>query len=123
MNQPFKFHGGDVQGKQIVSLPKGAIKVQNQPIAFGETSGHCHILNGDVELFELNGRKYAVVGSDGAFHSHVHESSLTEETYKTQGNLTNPDHTKECWIKPGIYQLGIHKRYNPFQKVWDKVQD
>ena len=123
MNQPFKFHGGDVQGKQIVSLPKGAIKVQNQPIAFGETSGHCHILNGDVELFELNGRKYAVVGSDGAFHSHVHESSLTEETYKTQGNLTNADHTKECWIKPGIYQLGIHKRYNPFQKVWDKVQD
>ena len=123
MNQPFKFHGGDVQGKQIVSLPKGAIKVQNQPIAFGETSGHCHILNGDVELFELNGRKYAVVGSDGAFHSHVHESSLTEETYKTQGNLTNADHTKECWIKPGIYQLGIHKRYNPFQKVWGKVQD
>lgn len=123
MNQPFKFHGGDVQGKQIVSLPKGAIKVQNQPIAFGETSGHCHILNGDVELFEFEGRKYAVVGSDGAFHSHIHESSLTEQTYKTQGNLTNADHTKECWIKPGIYQLGIHKRYNPFQKVWDKVQD
>lgn len=123
MNQPFKFHGGDVQGKQIVSLPKGAIKVQNQPIAFGETSGHCHILNGDVELFEFEGRKYAVVGSDGAFHSHIHESSLTEQTYKTQGNLTNADHTKECRIKPGIYQLGIHKRYNPFQKVWDKVQD
>ena len=123
MNQPFKFHGGDVQGKQIVSLPKGAIKVQNQPIAFGETSGHCHILNGDVELFELNGRKYAVVGFDGAFHSHIHQSSITEQTYKTNKNIANADHTKECWIKPGIYQLGIHKRYNPFQKVWDKVQD
>lgn len=121
--QAFKFHGGDVQGKQISSLPEGATQIKNQPIAFGETSGHCHILNGDVELFEFEGRKYAVVGSDGAFHSHVHESSLTEQTYQTQGNLTNADHTKECWIKPGIYQLGIHKRYNPFQKVWNKVQD
>lgn len=123
MNQPFKFHGGDVQGKQIPFLPQDAVKISNQPIAFGETSGHCHILNGDVELFEFEGRKYAVVGNDGAFHSHVHESSLKEDTYKTQGNLTNADHTKECWIKPGVYQLGIHKRYNPFQKVWDKVKD
>ena len=124
MNQPFKFHGGDVQGKQIVSLPKGAIKVQNQPIAFGETSGHCHILNGDVELFELNGRKYAVVGSDGAFHSHVHQSTITEDTYKINKNLSNADHTKECWLVPNIIiDLGIHKRYHPYEKIWQKVTD
>ena len=59
--QRFQFHGGAVQGKQILELPKNAVKIPNQPIASGETSGHCHILNGDVELFEVKGRKYAVV--------------------------------------------------------------
>ena len=123
MNQAFKFHGGDVQGKQILTLPEGAIKIENTPVAYGETSGHCHILTGDVELFEYKGRKYAVVGSDGAFHSHVHESSITPAIWKENRNLSNADHTKECWIAPGTYQLGIHKKYNPFQKVWDKVKD
>lgn len=121
--QPFKFHGGDVQGKQINSLPKGALKIANQPIAYGETSGHCHILTGDVELYEFEGKKFAVVGSDGAYHSHVHESSITKETWLKNQNLSNADHTKECWIKPGVYELGIHKRYNPYFKLWERVQD
>lgn len=121
--QPFKFHGGDVQGKQIKNLPKGASKIINQPIAYGETSGHCHILTGDVELYELNGKKFAVIGNDGAYHSHVHESSITQETWDKNQNLSDADHIKECWIKPGTYELGIHKRYNPYAKLWEQVKD
>lgn len=119
----FKFHGGDVQGKQISELPENVVKINYTPIAYGETSGHCHILTGDVELYELNGKKFAVVGSDGAYHNHVNESKITPDIWNRNANISDADHTKDCWIAPGVYQLGIHKKYNPFAKIWEKVKD
>ncbi len=122
-NGKFNFHGGDVQGYSIDSLPAGAKPIQNQPIAFGETSGHVHVLTGDVQLFELNGQRFAAVGSDGAFHQHMHQSQLSDETYRTNANISSADHTKECRIAPGVYALGIDQAYDPFENVWRQSMD
>lgn len=119
----FKFHGGDVQGREVKSLPNGVVPIPNSPIAYGEKSGHTHILNGDVELFQLNGKKFAVVGEDGAYHSHLHLSSITKESYQTNKNLSNADHTKECFIPKGVYEIGVHQKYNPYKKNFEKVED
>lgn len=120
------FHGGDVQGYLIDKLPAGAKKVTNPKekiISRGKTSGHCHILTGDVEIFELNGQMFAVVGKDGAFHQHYKEANVKEETFKANKNISDCDHTKECKIPSGTYALGIDRQYDPHEGVWKKNLD
>lgn len=121
------FHGGDVQGYGIAELPKGLIKVthkEDKIIARGETSGHAHILTGDVELFkDAQGRMFAAVGKDGAYHQHFKESMITEKTFKTKKNISNCDHTKECFIPEGYYALGLDRQYDPHDEVWRKNID
>lgn len=121
------FHGGDIQGFGISELPKGLTKVQSKEekiLARGETSGHCHILTGDVEIFkDEKGNTFAVVGSDGAFHQHYKESMITEKTFKANKNISNCDHTKECFIPKGIYAIGIDRQYDPHEEVWKRNQD
>lgn len=127
LTEKVNFHGGDVQGYSIDSLPKGVKKItsiEGRIIARGETSGHSHILTGDVELFEDDkGNKFAVVGSDGAFHQHYKESMITEKTFKINKNISNCDHVKECFIPEGIYALGLDRQYDPHEEVWKKNLD
>lgn len=121
------FHGGDVQGYGIASLPSGLTKVtsiEDRIIARGETSGHCHVLTGDVELFKDNGGNiFAVVGKDGAFHQHYKESMLKEKTFTINRNISNCDHVKECRIPEGIYAIGIDRQYDPHAEVWRRNLD
>ena len=116
------FHGGDVQGYGLSELPKGLVKIttiSEKIIARGETSGHCHILTGDVELFkDKDGNVFAVVGSDGAFHQHYKEKMITEKVFKTKKNISNCDHTKECSIPEGYYLIGIDRQYDPHSELW-----
>lgn len=115
------FHGGDVQGYAIDKLPQGAKKITSvggRIIARGEISGHCHILTGDVELFELNGQVFACVGKDGAYHQHIKEAEVREETFRVNKNISNCDHTKDCRVEPGIYALGLDRQYDPHEELW-----
>jgi hypothetical protein len=122
------FHGGDVQGYGISELPKGSTKVTgvaDRIIARGETSGHAHILTGDVDIFkdEKTGRLFAVVGKDGAFHQHYKEAMIKEDTYTVNKNISNCDHTKECFIEEGNYALGLDRQYDPNAEVWIQNKD
>lgn len=119
-------HGGDAQFYSINQLPAGAKKItdiKEKIIARGETSGHAHIITGDVEMFELNGQLFAVVGSDGAFHQHYKESMITEKTFTINRNISNCDHTKDCPIAPGVYAIGIDRQYDPHAGVWTRNLD
>jgi hypothetical protein len=120
------FHGGDVQGYLIDQVPAGARKlekVEELIIARGETSGHCHVLTGDVQLFELNGQIFAVVGKDGAYHQHIQEKSVGLKTFKVNKNISDCDHTKDCKIAPGTYAIGIDRQYDPHEGQWVKNTD
>jgi len=120
--ETIRFMQGDVQGKSVDSLPKGAKKIKNTPIAYGEHSGHQHCLTGDVELFEVDGTYFACVGKDGAVLQHVHESNFTELSWKTTKELPMADH-KPHHLPEGIYEFGIQNSYNPYSKLMEKVID
>lgn len=119
-------HGGDVQMYKIDKLPIGAkilSEIGDLIIARGEVSGHSHCLTGDVVLFELDGQKFACVGSDGAYHQHIKESDITPEIFKINKNISNCDHTKDCKIPEGIYALGLDRQYDPHEELWVKNND
>ena len=113
-------HQGDVQ--MITSeLPKNAKQIEKKPVALGEKSGHQHVITGEYELFEHEGNMYAKVMTGGAILQHIHKSKFTN--FQEGEILEKADH-KHIILKPNTtYKIGIHKKYNPFQKVWDKVED
>ena len=117
-----RFHQGDVQGRSLSTLPRGAVKISNKPIAYGEHSGHQHVLTGDVELFEFEGKTFAVVGSDGARLQHVHESSITKKDYNSTKELQKADH-HSLLLPEGVYEFFIQNAYNPYKKLMEKVID
>jgi hypothetical protein len=123
MKKLIKGHQGDVQFRQIENLPKGLKKVKNQPLAYGEHSGHQHCLTGDVELFmSEDGTFFAAVGSDGATLQHVHENYFKESDWVSTKELQKADHNALSLPK-GTYEFWIQNAYNPFAKLMEKVID
>lgn len=119
---PIKGHQGDVQFSVIPSLPKNAVPVANKPIALGEQSGHMHVLTGDVQMFEVDGRIITVVGNDGARLQHVHESNFTEKCWTSTKEIQIADH-KSHMLPQGVYEFWIQNAYNPYKKIMEQVID
>lgn len=122
MKEKLKGHQGDVQFKQLNDLPKGATPVVNKPIAYGEHSGHQHILTGNVEMFEFEGKIYTVVGSDGARLQHIHESNMTDSAWTKTDELKKADHGSHL-LPEGVYEFHIQNAYNPYSRLMEKVID
>lgn len=117
-----RFHQGDVIGQSIRKLPNKAIKISNKPIAYGEHSGHQHILTGDVEMFEFEGKIFTVIGNDGARLQHIHESKMKTELWTSTKEIEKADHNSHLLPK-GIYEFFIQNSYNPYSKLMEKVID
>lgn len=117
-----KGHQGDVQFASILEIPKNAVQILHRPLALGEHSGHMHVLTGDVQLFEVDGRIIAAVGSDGARLQHVHESNFTPECYKSTEEIKIADHNSHL-LPAGNYEFWIQNSYNPYAKMMEKVID
>lgn len=117
-----KGHQGDVIFSNIESIPKNANKIPNRPIALGEHSGHMHVLTGDVELFEIDGRIIASIGNDGARLQHIHENNFNPKLWKTTEELKMADH-KSHLLPKGLYEFWIQNSYNPYSKLMEKVID
>ena len=121
--EQIRFHQGDVIGRSIASIPAEAKKVSNKPIAYGEHSGHQHVLTGDVEMFEMpDGRLIAAVGSDGARLQHIHESKMTTKAWNETKEIEIADH-KSHLLPEGIFEFYIQNAYNPYSKIMEKVID
>lgn len=117
-----KGHHGDVQFRQISRLPAKAVKRNNSPLAYGEITGHVHVLTGDVHLFESDGITYAVVGNNGGRLQHVMDNNITPECMTEVKELPIADH-KSILLPPGTYEFGIQKQYDPFEKTFERVMD
>lgn len=122
MKDNLRGHQGDVQFVAVESIPGAAKKVANKPIALGEHSGHMHVLTGDVEMFEFEGRIICAVGSDGARLQHVHESNFSNECYESTKELPIADHGSHL-LPAGNYEFYIQNSYNPYSKLMEKVID
>jgi hypothetical protein len=117
-----KGHAGDVQFKMIDQLPENVKKIENTPLAYGETSGHIHILTGDVQLFEADNKRFAIVGNKQARLQHVLEGNLKPFCMTETKELPIADH-RSILLPPGTYEFGIQKQFNPFEKVFEQVRD
>jgi len=123
MKNLIRGHQGDVQFKQIEMLPTDVKKVNNSPLAYGEISGHMHILTGDVKLFEGNGKRYAKIGKGKARLQHILEGDLKNASCMTEiKELPIADH-KSILFPPGVYEFGIQRQYDPFKDVFKQVID
>ncbi len=123
MKKQIKGMQGDVQFKMIEKLPNDCKKVSNSPLAYGEISGHVHILTGDVEMFENKGKRFAKIGNKKARLQHILEGNLKSASCMTEvKELPVADH-KSILLPPGIYEFGIQKEYNPFENVFKQVVD
>jgi len=121
-NTPLRGHQGDVQFASIDSIPPNAKKVSNKPIALGEHSGHMHVLTGDVQMFEVDGRIICAVGEDGARLQHVRESDFTKASWTKKEEITKADHYSHEF-PAGNYEFWIQNSHNPYTKMMDKVID
>jgi len=119
MNQ--QGHQGDVQFK-TVKIPKKVKSIKKRPLAYGEKSGHQHVVTGDYEMFEdEKSNLYVVVGPSGATLRHIHESNFKGFDKDVEAPVA--DH-KNIKLKPGSSLVfGIHQKYEPFAKTFEKVID
>lgn len=118
-------HAGDVQCFSIKKLPSTAKKINQQPLALGENHDHAHIVTGDCELFVDNNDNsfYVKTGAGKSLLQHTFESAIKNDTYCSQESVEVADH-QPCELMPNtVYKIGIHRKYNPYQKIWKKVQD
>ncbi|MBV7534078.1 hypothetical protein [Chitinophaga sp. sic0106] len=122
MTNNLRGHQGDVQFASIQSIPSSAKRVLNKPIALGEHSGHMHVITGDVEMLEAEGRIICVVGPDGARIQHVHESNFSEKDYESSKELPQADHGSHL-LPEGTYEFYIQNSYNPYSKLMERVID
>lgn len=117
-------HTGDVQAVES-ALPKSVTKIERKPVAYGEKSGHLHVITGDYEMFEEEKTKdvYVTVGPGGALSQHVHETIWKKAGFDTQELLEKADHKPARLLPNKTYRIGIHQAYNPYKKIQEKVID
>lgn len=115
-------HTGDVQFIEC-ELPSGAVKVEKKPVAYGEKSGHLHVITGDYEMMEKDGDVYVAIGSKGAFSQHVHETIWKKAGYDSKEILEKADHNAARLLPGKTYKIGIHKQYDPYEKIRTNVLD
>jgi len=100
------YRHGDVDIIQINELPDNLKKSDSLILAYGEQTGHCHILVAKPEM--------VVVFQDekGNKYFQALEDCL----------ITHEEH-KQLEIKKGIYKVLIEKEYNPFDQAINAVKD
>ena len=117
-------HNGDVQFFSIDNLPTTAKKVMNQPVALGELHDHAHVITGDCELFQDEENVFYVkTGAGKSFAQHTFQSLLQNDTYSRQEAIEVADHLPKELLPNTVYKIGIHQKYNPYEKVWEKTVD
>lgn len=99
-------------------LPTGAKKIEKSPLAFGETSGHAHVIVSNdntgvnYDLFEFEGKRFVCVGGDGATLQHMKLESRTKA-----------DHDAILLAPNTCYEVILQNEFNPESKAFERVID
>lgn len=87
-------------------------------IARGEHSNHCHVITGDVEITENNGKKYIKVTED----SNACLKHLLESEWLNGREVWTKEHT-DIPLAPGTYEYVGQVEYDPYNDVIQSVKD
>lgn len=122
-NQKHFVHTGDVQAVESM-IPADAKEIQKEPVAYGEKSGHLHVITGDYKMLKDGSFHYIKVGKKGAISQHVHENNFNKVSgYDTLELLQQADHKPSPLLPNKTYKIGIHQAYDPYAKIKQKVID
>ena len=97
---------GDVFFSKVRAIPQSVIRVSRSKrgfiIAEGEATGHAHVIDGDIELYEKDGI---------LFIKTVHEVEVRHEEHLPVN------------LPPGLWKVGTVKEYDPFLEEARQVRD
>ena len=103
------YQQGDVMMKPVKQMPETVKKVQNNVLARGEATGHCHEAFGqdvalymDVELYKADANLY-LVAPEGAEVRHQEHDPVK--------------------VPPGVYVIQIVREYDHFAEESRRVYD
>lgn len=114
-------HQGDVQWYAVDAIPEGAEKMEKQFIAASEKSGHVHALSGNYDMYKHNDGFVIDVKEDCVLN-HTDASLLNAMAWQKPQVLPEKDHHPST-IKKGVYYVGIQRKFNPVEKIFEKVKD
>lgn len=95
-----------------MEIPANAEKIENNVLAWGEISGHAHVITGDAEVFRVDEKMIVCVGGDGAKLEHI--------KFVTKAKA---DHKPITLAPNQIYEVLLQNEYNPFAKALERVVD
>lgn len=105
----------EVQGDVALrpaALPEKAQKISKRPLALGEVSGHAHVVDGDFDLFEVDGQTFVSVGNDGASLLHIKIESKSKA-----------DHEPIILAPNTVYEVILQNEFNPEAGAFERVLD
>ena len=88
-------------------------------VARGETSNHCHVVTGDVDITEEDGSTIITVNEN----SNASLKHLLEKEYAETGTEIWTKEHEDISLKPGKYKIIQQTEYNPIDKMVVKVTD
>lgn len=93
---------GDVLIKRVERIPKGAKAKKGKTLAEGEHTGHSHVAEAEVELFEKDGVLYMSAPN---------------------GTTVRHEEHKPVNVPAGVYEIGIVQEYDHFKEEARNVAD
>ena len=97
---------GDVFLIHVGNVPQGAIKKEKTKrgyiLAEGETTGHAHIINDNVEMYEKDGTLYIKTDKKAAVKHEEHQPIT---------------------VAKGIWKVGIVREFDAFEQESRNVRD
>lgn len=97
------YRHGDLLIKEVNSIPIGAKKKQDNVLAYGEVTGHKHLLKAKQQVvLDVNGQTYIELEKP---------TELVHEEHKT------------LVIDAGLYSVIHEREFNPFEEVIRQVMD
>lgn len=105
---------GDVALRPIdkIEIPENAERVEKKVLAWGEVSGHAHVVTGDAEVFLIDGKMIVAVGNDGAKLEHMKFATKAKADHGPIILTANQD-----------YEVLLQNEYNPFAGALERVLD
>lgn len=87
-------------------------------IARGEHSNHCHVVTGDVEVKQKDGKTIITVGED----SNAALKHLLETEWLEGREVWTKEH-KDIELEPGTYEFIQQSEYDPYEDKIRQVRD
>lgn len=94
---PLQYRHGDLLLEKVTNVPEGAKEQNDLILAYGEVTGHKHVVNKGKRFLAANGSQYLVVPKGG--------SSLTHE-----------EHAK-IDLSEGVFMVRQQRQYTPQENV------